>query len=152
MKMRNVILATLITLAPAALGADFGIRGGQYRDADEKFVGLEMVFDAGALNVIPNIEYSLEDDVTAGTLNLDLTYDVARFSSVTPYVGVGAGLLYVDDSATGGEETSLVGNAIAGLAFNLDSVTPYAQLKYFRTLDDDDGDSDDFAVTIGLRF
>ena len=151
MKMRNLIVIALITLAPAALAADFGIRAGEYRDANEKFVGLEMVFGTGAINVNPNLEYSLEDDVTAGTLNLDLTVDVARFGSVTPYVGAGAGLLYVDDTV-GGDETSLVGNLIAGLSFQLDSFKPYAQLKYFRTLDDEDGEADDFAVTIGLRF
>ncbi len=151
MKMRNVILIALIALAPAALAADFGIRAGQYRDADEKFVGAEVVFDTGALNVNPNIEYSLEDDVTAGTVNLDVTFDIARFSTITPYVGAGLGLLYVDDDI-GGDETSLLGNLIGGITFQLDTFEPYAQVKYFRTLDDEDGDSDDFALTIGLRF
>ena len=151
MKMRNVIVIAIIALAPAALAADFGIRAGQYRDADQEFVGVEVVFDAGALNINPNIEYSLEDDVTAGTVNLDLIFDIARFSTFTPYVGAGVGLAYVDDEL-GGEETSLLGNLIGGIAFELDTFQPYAQLKYFRTLDDEDGDSDDFALTIGLRF
>ena len=151
MKMRKVVLIAVIALTPAALAADFGIRAGQYRDADTEFVGAEVVFDTGVLNVNPNIEYSLEDNVTAGTVNLDVTLDVARFSTITPYVGAGVGLLYVDDEA-GGDETDLVGNLIGGIAFNFDFLEPYAQLKYFRTLDDDDGKSDDFAVTIGLRF
>ena len=151
MKMRNVILIAIIALAPAALAADFGIRAGQYRDADENFIGAEAVIDTGVLSINPNIEYSLEDDVTTGTANLDVTLDVGKFSSITPYVGAGVGLLYVD-ADTGGEQTDLVGNLIGGVAFELGSLKPYAQLKYFRTLEDDDGDSDDFALTIGLRF
>jgi len=151
MKMRNAIVIAIIALAPAALAADFGIRAGQYRDADENFVGAEVVFDTGVLNVNPNIEYSLADEITTGTVNLDVTIDLAQFGSVTPYAGAGVGLQYTDTDR-GGEQTDLVGNLIGGVAFHLDSFKPYAQLKYFRTLDDDDGESDDFAVTIGLRF
>lgn len=151
MKMRNVLFIALIALAPAALAADFGIRAGQYRDAEDEFVGAEMVFDAGSFNVNPNIEYSLADGVTAGTVNLDVTLDVGRFGRMTPYVGAGVGLLYVDAEA-GGDETDLLANVIGGLAFDLDYLKPYAQLKYFRTIEDDGGDSDDFAVAIGLRF
>jgi opacity protein-like surface antigen len=149
--MRNLILMAIIVLAPAALAADFGIRAGQYRDADQKFIGAEMLFDTGALNINPNIEYSLEDDITAGSANLDVTLDIGRFSTITPYVGAGLGLIYVDTDI-GGDTTDLVGNLIGGVAFELGSLKPYAQVKYFRTLEDDDSDSDDFAMTIGLRF
>jgi opacity protein-like surface antigen len=151
MKMRKFILMAIIVLAPAALAGDFGIRAGQYRDAEQEFIGVEMLFDTGALNINPNIEYSLEDDITAGSANLDVTVDVGKFSTIAPYVGAGLGLIYVDTDR-GGETTELVGNLIGGVAFELGSLKPYAQLKYFRTLEDDDGDSDDFAVAIGLRF
>lgn len=151
MKMRKFILMAIIVLAPAALAADFGIRAGQYRDAEQEFIGAEMLFDTGALNINPNIEYSLEDEITAGSANLDVTLDIGKFSTLAPYVGAGLGLIYVDTDS-GGETTDLVGNLIGGVAFELGSLKPYAQLKYFRTLEDDDGDSDDFAVTIGLRF
>jgi opacity protein-like surface antigen len=151
MKTRSIVFLALLTLTPAVLAADFGVRAGQYRDAGEEFVGAEVLFDAGVLNVNPNIEYSLADNVTAGTANLDVTIDIGRFNTVTPYLGAGVGLLYVDDDF-GEDETDVLGNLIAGVAFKLDFLEPYAQLKYFRTLEDDDGDSDDFAVTIGLRF
>ena len=151
MKSRSIVFLALLTLTPAVLAADFGVRAGQYRDADEEFVGAELLIDAGVVNVNPNIEYSLADDVTAGTANLDLTFDLGRFSTVTPYVGAGVGLLYVDDDF-GEDETDVLANLIAGIALDLDFLEPYAQLKYFRTLEDDDGDSDDFAVTVGLRF
>jgi opacity protein-like surface antigen len=149
MKMRNAILIALIALAPAALAADFGIRAGRYSDSKDEFVGAEVVLDAGVLNINPNIEYSLADDITSGTANLDVTIDIGKFSSITPYLGAGVGLLYVDDDI-GGEETALLGNLIGGISLDFASIKPYAQLKYFRLLEDDD--DDDFAVTIGLRF
>lgn len=150
MKIRSMFLIALFTLAPAVLAADFGVRAGQYRDAGDEFVGAEMLFDAGVVNINPNIEYSLADDITAGTANLDLTVDLGRFSSVTPYLGAGVGLSYVDDDF-GGDETTMVGNLIGGVAFDFDFLEPYAQVKYFRALEDDTG-GDDFAFTVGLRF
>jgi opacity protein-like surface antigen len=151
MKTRSIVFAALLTITPAVLAADFGVRAGQYRDAGEEFVGAEVLIDAGVLNLNPNIEYSLADDVTSGTANLDVTFDLGRFNRVTPYVGAGVGLLYTDDDS-GTSTTDVLGNLIGGIAFHFDYLRPYAQLKYFRTLENDDGDSDDFAVTIGLRF
>ena len=151
MKIRSIALAVSLLLAPALFAADFGVRAGQYRDADETFVGAELVIDAGVVNVNPNIEYSLADDVTSGTANLDLTIDIGRFAVLTPYLGAGVGLLYVDDDI-GGEETDTVGNLIGGVQFHLATLKPYAQVKYFRLLEDDDGDTDEIALTVGLRF
>lgn len=151
MKLRGIVFLALVLLAPAVFAADFGIRAGRWMDAEEEFVGAEVVFDTGVLNVNPNIEYLLADDVTAGTANLDITFDLGSFHSVTPYIGAGIGLLYVDtDSGT--DETDILGNVIGGLQFNFDFLKPYAQVKYFRTLEDDEGDTDDIALTIGLRF
>jgi opacity protein-like surface antigen len=151
MKIRSLVFAVLLTLGPAALAADFGVRAGQYRDAEEEFVGAEMVIDTGVLNFNPNIEYSLADDITAGSANLDVTLDLGKFSSLTPYVGAGVGLSYVDDDF-GSDETNVVGNLIGGVAFNFEFLKPYAQVKYFRTLESGAAKSDDFALTVGLRF
>lgn len=150
---RTLSLITLVlVLAPSVFAADFGIRAGRYDDIEENFVGAEMVFDIGALNINPNIEYSLADNITAGSANLDVTFDIARFSRVTPYVGAGVGLWYVDDDF-GDNTTDLLGNLIAGVQFDLDFLKPYAQVKYFRLIDDDDGGrEDDLAFTVGLRF
>ncbi|HYR29642.1 MAG TPA: hypothetical protein VEU30_14325 [Thermoanaerobaculia bacterium] len=144
-------MIAFLLAAPTLLAADFGVRAGRYQDAGETFVGAELLLDAGFLNINPNIEYSLEDDITAGSANLDLTIDIGRFSAVAPYVGAGVGLLYVDDEI-GGETTDPVGNLIGGVALKLTTLTPYAQVKYFRLLEDDGGDSDEIALTIGLRF
>ena len=146
------LIAITLVLAPAVVAADFGIRGGRYDDRGEEFVGAEMVFDVGSLNINPNIEYSLEDDVTAGSANLDVTFDLGNFSRVTPYVGAGAGIQYFDDDA-GNDSTDVVGNLIGGVQFDLDFLKPYAQVKYFRLFGDNGNDhEDDLAFTIGLRF
>lgn len=148
-------LALVLLVTPALVAADFGVRAGQYNDLDaddNTFVGAEMLFDLGAVNLNPNVEYLLADEVTAGSANLDVTIDVGRFSRVTPYVGAGVGLWYVDDDF-GDNTTDLLGNLIGGVQFDLDFLKPYAQVKYFRVLDDEDGGGgDDLAFTVGLRF
>lgn len=147
------IIAAVLIIAPAVTAADFGVRAGRYNDAEEEFVGAEVLFDLGLVNVNPNLEYSLEDDITAGTANLDVTFDVLNLGSLTPYIGAGVGLAYVDDDF-GDNQTDLVGNLIGGVAFRLDFLTPYAQVKYVRLLDNDDdgGNDDDIALVVGLRF
>lgn len=146
------LIAVALLLAPALSAADFGVRAGRYNDGDEEFVGAEMVYDLGAVNINPNIEYSLADDITAGTANLDITVDVLKIGSITPYIGAGVGMSYVDDDLSS-TRTDVVGNVIGGVSFNFDFLKPYAQVKYFRILDNEDGDAeDDIALTVGLRF
>jgi opacity protein-like surface antigen len=147
-----VLLALALFAAPTLLAADFGLRAGRYNDSDQEFVGAELFFPLGAVNFNPNVEYLLEDDVTAGTANLDLTFDVLSTARVRPYIGAGVGLAYLDDDF-GDTQTDILGNLIGGIAFDLQTITPYAQVKYFRVLDDDEEDAeDDIAFTIGLRF
>jgi opacity protein-like surface antigen len=155
-RMKQIRILSLIAVAflitPALSAADFGVRAGRYNEAGTEFVGAELVFDLGAINVNPNIEYLLEDDTTAGTANLDVTVDIANISRFTPYVGAGIGYAYaeVGDASA---ETDIVGNLIGGVNFNFDFLKPYAQVKYFKILDDDNGgDDDELALTVGLRF
>lgn len=154
--MKSLRILTFISvallLAPVLSAGDFGLRAGRYNDGDEEFVGAEFVFDVGAVNINPNIEYSLADDITAGTANLDVTFDIMNIGSITPYVGAGIGMSYVDDDFD--TRTNVVGNVIGGVSFNLEFIKPYAQVKYFRVLDKDNGsgEEDDIALTVGLRF
>jgi len=144
------LIALILVLAPAAFAAEFGLRAGRLNDADINFVGAEVLFDAGPVNVNPNIEYWLSDvdGVTEGTANLDLTIDFGS-STFKPYVGAGIGLYYVDTNF--GSETETLGNLIGGIQFNTAFLKPYGQVKYSRSLEDD-GDGDEVALTIGLRF
>lgn len=148
----SVLIAVVLLVAPMLSAADFGLRAGRYNDSDEEFVGAEAIFDLGAIKLNPNLEYSLQDDVTAGSANIDLTVDVINIGNITPYVGAGMGMLYLDDDVR--TRTNVVGNLIGGVSFQLQHLEPYAQVKYFRVLDTEDGEDeqDDFALTIGLRF
>ena len=152
--MKSLRILTLVSivllLAPMALAGDFGVRAGRFNDGDEEFVGAEAIFDIGAININPNIEYWLADDVTAGTANLDVTFDIFNIGNATPYIGAGVGLLYVDDVDT---QTDVVGNVIGGVSFDFQFLEPYAQVKYFRVIENEEGEAeDDIALTIGLRF
>jgi hypothetical protein len=146
------VLAALLSLAPIASAAEFGVRAGRYQDGGSNFVGAELLFDSGALNINPNVEYSLEDGVTAGTANVDLTVDVMSIGRFRPYVGAGLGIAY--SQVTGRSETDVLGNLIGGVSLSLGTLKPYAQVKYFRTLGENSGagDNDDIALAIGLRF
>lgn len=150
------LVAIVLVLAPAAFAADFGVRVGRVSNGgEENFVGAEVLFDLGTVNLNPNIEYWLVDedvggDVTAGTANLDLTIDFGS-RNIKPYIGAGVGLFYVDTDF--GDETELVGNLLGGIAFNFDFLKPYGQVKYTRSLEDNGGgDDDEIAFAIGLRF
>lgn len=144
------LFALVLTAAPTLFGADFGIRAGRFNDADEEFVGAELLFDLGSININPNIEYSLAEDVTVGSANLDVTFDILNLGVAVPYLGAGAGMNYYDDDF--GNETDVVGNLIGGVAFKLDFLTPYAQVKYVKLLDSDEDADDDYAFIVGLRF
>jgi hypothetical protein len=153
-QMKSLRLFSLVVLvlvmAPAVFAADFGVRAGRLSDAEEEFVGAEMLFDIGRVNLNPNIEYWLVDEATAGTANLDVTFDIGG-ASIKPYLGAGVGLFYVDTDF--GDETEILGNLIGGVSFDLDFLKPYGQVKYSRSLEDDEGgDADEIALTVGLRF
>jgi opacity protein-like surface antigen len=146
------LFAVALLLAPALFAADFGVRAGRYNDSDEEFVGAEAVFDVGAIKINPNLEYSLADDITAGSANIDVTFDLVHIGNITPYVGAGVGMAYVDDEIS--TNTNVLGNLIGGVSFNFEFLKPYAQVKYFKNLDDENGvdDDSDIALTVGVRF
>jgi hypothetical protein len=154
MKCHRVLafLTLVLLVSPTLFAADFGVRLGRPKDSDANFAGAELLIDLGRMNLNPNIEYQLDDNITAGSGNIDVTFDLGTFGRVSPYAGAGIGLRYIDDEV-GSTQSDLLGNVIGGLGFRLGSLKPYAQVKYFRVLDDDaDGEEDDVALAVGLRF
>ena len=146
----SVVALVMVVVAPLASAADFGVRVGRYNDIEDEFVGAEVAWDSGSLTFNPNIEYILtDDDTTALTGNFDVLFNFGR-SNFRPFIGAGVGALYVDDDFFGDDTEALV-NVIGGVRWNLDFLTPYAQVKYFRAIDND-VEGDDLAFTIGLRF
>ncbi|HKR64494.1 MAG TPA: hypothetical protein VJZ00_12250 [Thermoanaerobaculia bacterium] len=150
--MKRLRLLALLTLvlasAPALLAADFGVRVGRSNETHENFVGVELVYDLGALTLNPNVEYSLEDDVTAGSVNLDVTVDVLQVSALRPYLGAGVGLSYLD--ANGASQSNVVGNLIGGINLATGSIEPYGQVKYSRLFEN--GSDSEVSFAVGLRF
>lgn len=152
MKSLRILSLILIAfaLAPTLFGGEFGVRAGRSNETDEDFVGVEMLYDLGAVNLNPNIEYSLaDDDVTAGSINLDMTVDILQLAVVRPYAGAGVGLAYLDTDL-GDAQTNVVGNVLGGVAFDLAPLKPYAQVKYSRRLEN--GSDSDVTLAVGLRF
>jgi opacity protein-like surface antigen len=150
-----ILILLVLTLSPVALAGQFGVRAGHYDDSDQNFVGVDLLVDLGAVNLNPNIEYSLQDDVTAGSANIDFTWNIFTRGGIEPYVGAGVGLTYADDERINQTDTDLVGNLFGGVAFNLRPVKPYVQLKYFRVLENEAGNQnnkDDFGFAVGVRF
>jgi len=144
-----ILIAVVLVFVPVAFAAEFGFRAGRLDEAGENFVGAEMVFDLGVVNVNPNIEYWLVDNVTSGTANVDLTVDFGS-SRIKPYLGAGVGLYYADTDF-GSDNTETLGNLIGGVQFDLDFLKPYGQVKYSRSLENSDN-GDEVALTVGLRF
>jgi hypothetical protein len=144
-----LILTAVLALAPTVFAAEFGLRAGRSNDTHENFVGVELLYDLGAVNLNPNLEYSLADDVTAGSANLDVTVDILQIAALRPYVGAGIGLAYFDPDL-GTSDTTVVGNLVGGIAFDIASVKPYGQVKYSRRLEN--GSDDDISFAVGLRF
>ena len=144
------LIVLVLLLSPSLFAAEFGVRGGRLNEAEENFVGADLLFDLGAFNLNPNVEYWLVDGGTAGTANFDVTLDFGS-SNVQPYVGVGVGLLYTDPDL-GASDTETIGNALAGLQFNTSFLKPYGQVKYTRSLENTSGGNHELALTVGLRF
>ena len=144
-----LIFLIMTLMATAASAADFGVRAGRYNDIEDTFVGAELAWDIGRITLNPNIEYIIDDEVdTAGSANFDVAFNFTQGTTLQPYVGAGLGVFYVDSDF--GDDTDTMVNVLGGVKFNLDFLKPYAQVKYFRSLDD--SEADDIALTIGLRF
>jgi hypothetical protein len=143
-----VFLASLL-FAQSLHALEFGIRAGRFNDLKENMIGVELAFDVGPFVFNPNFEYVLIDDVDIMSLNADLLYRFARGGRVTPYLGLGVGVMRFEASGFGSEEEWL-GNAIAGVAFETGRVKPYVQIKHFRILEETS--AYDTMLTIGIRF
>lgn len=152
-------LVAVVLVSSSAYAIDFGVRYGQISDADEDFVGVELVFPfVGSWSFNPSFEYWLTDsdpflgDLTVWTLNADFNYYFSRGATVNPYLGLGAAYSQLETDLF--EDDEFLGNVNAGLEFRLfETVQPYIQGRYFRSFSSEGGEeSDDLAFMIGLRF
>lgn len=150
-------LVAVVLVSSSAYAIDFGFRYGQINDADEDFIGVELLFPSGPWSFNPSFEYWLTDsdpflgDLTVWTLNADFNYYFSRGATVNPYFGLGAAYSRLETDVF--EDDEFLGNVNAGLDFRFfETVLPYIQGRYFRSFNDGGEDSDDLAFMIGLRF
>ncbi len=147
-------LAAALALAlPAdpASAVDFGLRAGVYDDADEVFVGGELLFQlAPRWFFNPNLEYVFVDDGDLITVNGDVHYDFPV--DFNGYVWAGAGLAVISDDRPrpprrrDDDDTDVGVNLLAGVGWRANGLVPYIQGKVILA------DETEAVLAFGLRF
>lgn len=158
--MRRMLLTvmTLATLAavaapgPAAAQLQFGVRAGEYTDAGEPFVGVDLLARiTGQWFFNPSFEYVFVDDGDLMTINGDVHYDFDVDAPTYVWAGGGPALILRDSDSRRGRndddnETDFGLNLLAGVGLRAGPVVPYAQLKAILS------DENEFVVGFGVRF
>jgi hypothetical protein len=134
--------------ARAGTAADFGVRAGYYFDAEEPFLGAELITRvAPRIYFNPNFEYVLVGDgLSYVTINGDFHYDFPTRSSTFVWAGAGLGLVRVDPDGPDNSDTDPALNLLAGVGWRRGGVIPYVQGKVIIN------GGNEFVLAFGLRF
>jgi hypothetical protein len=146
--MRRLPFAVFLFLAlPAVLPADdFSLRAGAYLDAEAAFVGAEYRLRiTPELKLAPNLEWVFPENATYFAMSMDLHWDFKTKSRVKPWLGGGLGIYVVDPEGSGGSDTDVGANFVAGLGLK-GELMPYVQLKVVVK-----GDTET-VLAFGIRF
>ena len=146
----NAGSGSVATMQYAAVRSwQIGVRGGYYFDAEEPFVGLELLTPLfSRLSFNPNAEWIFVKDVVFMTFNADLTIDFSLpRTNAFMWVGGGLGVRYVNPEGPAESDADTGANILAGIGVDAGSYTPYAQAKWFRR----DGNTE-FILMGGIRF
>ena len=135
---------------PAAADVDVGVRGGYYTDAEEGFLGVDLLMQIQDTRWFfnPNLEYVFVDPGDLATLNLDVHYDLDTDNDDL-YIWLGGGPAIIfrdDDRPNGDDETDLGLNLLGGIGWQLESVVPYFQAKAIIA------DDNEVVLAVGVRF
>ena len=135
---------------PAAADVDVGVRGGYYTDAEEGFLGVELLMRITETRWFfhPNLEYVFVDPGDLATLNLDVHYDLDTDNDDL-YIWLGGGPAIIfrdDDRGNDDDETDLGLNLLGGVGWQLESVVPYVQAKAIIA------DDNEVVLAVGIRF
>ena len=142
----------LMSLAarPAAADVDVGVRGGYYTDAEEGFLGVDLLMQIQDTRWFfnPNLEYVFVDPGDLATLNLDVHYDLDTDNDdLYIWLGGGPAIIFKDDDRKNGDdETDLGLNLLGGIGWQLESVVPYFQAKAIIA------DDNEVVLAVGVRF
>jgi len=144
-------LALLLVLALSPVSAravpllGFNVRGGQYTDVSDFFLGAGVDANVLLFQASPNFEWVFVDKGTLYTFNLDASYQIPL---AVAQVWAGAGYALRTFKPDGGDSTTKGGlNLFVGGGLGLVPLKPFAQFKYLYV-----SGADEFVWALGVRF
>jgi hypothetical protein len=148
--VRLAVAVAILSSLPAVAHADprFGVRFGYYTEAEDPFLGAEMLFRVIAPEIYfnPNVEAVLVDDGHYFTVNADFHYDFLSGRRTFAWLGTGLAILNTDPGGSAESDTDFGFNLLAGIGSRRGRVIPYAQAKLILKSDTE------FVIGVGLRF
>ena len=131
MERKHLLVAAIATLAAFSLcapeahalgftgvGAKLGYTSPERFDGTtEVGVHAELAERGSPVSLMPNFMYWSVDSYRNANPNLDVHYRFAPAGRMTPYVGSGVGLNFIDGERFGDSETQVGMNLIGGLRF-----------------------------------
>lgn len=145
------VLTVLGSSSASAAEMKFGLRAGEYTDAGEPFLGVDLALPiTGSWWFNPNFEYVFVDDGDLMTLNGDVHFDFDVDRPLYVWAGGGPALILRDSDRPrrrdDEDETDFGLNLLAGVGFQAGALLPYAQLKAVLS------DENEVVVGFGVRF
>jgi hypothetical protein len=147
--LMGIILAVSALAAPTAKAdeAKVGIRGGFYTEAEEPFLGAELLVRlAPRFYFNPNAEYVFVDRGKYITWNADFHYDFHARGRSFAWLGAGLALVTVNPPGPSNTDNDVAANFLAGVGVRTGSLIPYFQAKLIAR------DDTEFVLAFGLRF
>jgi hypothetical protein len=145
----GLALCLLIIAFPLSASAlpfiGFNLRGGQYTDVDDFFLGAGVDVNALALTASPNLEWVFIDKGTLYTLNLDASFKMP-LAVTQVWAGAGYALRYFEPDGGDGKTRGGL-NLFVGGGLGLIPLRPFVQLKYLYV-----SGADEFVWMLGARF
>lgn len=145
-----LLLLTSLALVAPAQAVDFGVRAGVYEDANEGFVGGELLIGiANPWYFNPNVEYVFVDNGDLITVNADFHYDFDVQAPLFVWAGGGPALIVSDRDRPGRDDdgdTEVGANLLAGVGWQAGAVVPYLQAKVILS------DDSQAVLAFGVRF
>jgi len=144
-----VVVSAMLIAAPTVSAEDVkvGIRGGFYTEAEEPFVGAELLVKlAPRFYFNPNVEYVFVDRAKYFTSNADFHYDFHLHNRSFAWLGAGLAVVTFNPNGPNNTSNDVAANFLAGVGVRTGSLIPYFQAKLIAK------DDTEFVLGFGLRF
>jgi hypothetical protein len=151
----GAVCALMLLAGPAGAGS-YGLSGFGGKLGYVNPEGLDGTLHAGAhlefeaagtrLHILPNVMFWRANDVRDVNPNVDLYYHFNAEGMVTPYVGAGLGVNFIDDERFNTSDSHIGANLMGGMRF------PGASSHYFVEGRYTASDISQFSVLGGMTF